>query len=124
MGTTELQAVTGYPCTFCANVSLDPSKYNNILPILSIASVDWTTVAHSDKTYNANAAQTSVLDYILTICIYIVGGLNKIIPRVSWIAFQENIHFRTDDTLYGGVIKLNTPVSGATICSDFELEVG
>ena len=124
MGTTELEAVTGYPFTFCANVSLDPSKYNSILPILSIASVDWTAAAKGDNIYNANAAQTSVVGYVLTICIYIVGGLKTIIPKVSWIAYQSNIHFRTASTLYGGIIRVNTPVSGATICADFKIKVG
>ena len=123
MGSAELQAVTGYPFTFCADVSLDPSKYNNILPILSIASVDWTNVADGENIYNANAAQTSVVGYVLTICIYIVGGLKRMIPKVSWMAFQANIHFRTDDTLSGGMIRLNTQVSGATICAEFELKV-
>ena len=119
----ELQSVTGQPFTFCANVSLDPSRYNDILPILSTASVDWTAVAKSDNIYNANAAQTKVIGTILTICIYIAGELKNMIPRASWMSFQENIHFRTNNTITGGSVPLNVAVTGATLCAKFPIQV-
>ena len=122
IGSTELEAVPGYPFNFCANVSLDPAKYNNILPILSTASPDWSTVTNSDDLY-ANAAQTIVVGNILTICMYIAGGLRNIIPKVFWIAFQGNIHFRTNGTIYGGLINVKVPASSASICAELQVQV-
>ena len=123
IGVADLHPVNGHPFTFCANVSLNSSKYNDILPILSTASVDWTAATNGDNVYNANAAQTNVIGTILTICIYIAGGLKNMIPRASWMSFQENIHFRTNNTITGGSIPLNVAVTGATLCAKFLIQV-
>ena len=123
IGVADLHPVNGHPFTFCANVSLNSSKYNDILPILSTASVDWTAATNGDNVYNANAAQTNVVGSILTICVYIAGGINKILPKANWMSFQENIIFRTNDTITGGSIALNTAVSSASLCADFPLKV-
>ena len=104
-------------------MSLDASKYNDILPILSTASVDWTTVPNADNVYNANAAQTNVVGTILTICVYIAGGLKNILPKVFWMSFQENIHFRTNGTIFGDSITLNTDATNAALCADFSVQV-
>ena len=90
---------------------------------MSTASVDWTAVTNSDNIYNANAAQTNVVGMILTICVYVAGGIKNVIPRAFWMSFQENIHFRTNGTVTGGSILLNLAASSATLCVNIPIKV-
>ena len=85
--------------------------------------MDWTRVPDAEKEYNANAAQTRVIGTILNICIYVAGGLKNIIPKVFWMSFQANIHFRTNNTIFGGSIILNTDINSAALCADFLVQV-
>ena len=107
----------GYPNTYCADISLDPSKYNDVAPIHAVASVDWSTVAGGPDTYFANAVQTRVNGTTLTACVYIVGGNGRSsLPRAMWFAYQNNAKHRTNGTMNGRNIPFSTKATSATLC--------
>ena len=60
---------------------------------------------------------------MLTVCAYIVGGIRSILPRALWFAFQENVHYRTSETVIGGSIIFDTNIAHASICGKMNIEV-
>ena len=117
-GIANLTSVSGFPSTFCTDVSLNATKYNNILPIRAVAAVDWSKISFDVDDYSANAVQTRVNGTILTICVYIAGGNGRsLLPTVMWVAFQENIHYRTGNTIYGGSLAFNTSGTSSSLCA-------
>ena len=120
-GVTTVTMVTGMPTTFCATVALDPTKYNNLSPILSSAAVDWSEVTDRTLVYTANSVQTWVNGTELTVCLYVVGGAKQL-PRVVWIAYQKNLQYRTSGTMIAGTILVDTSVSGS-VCAFLDLPV-
>ena len=113
--------VTGMPTTYCATVSLDPTKYNDNSPILASASADWSSVTDRTLVYTANSVQTWVNGTELTVCLYVVGGSSQL-PRVVWVAYQKNLQYRTGGTMFGGTISIDTSLSGS-VCAQLNLPV-
>ena len=123
-GTANLTRVQGYPTTFCANISLDPSKYNDIVPIHAVAAVDWSNV--QTQHYQASAAQTRIVGTEMMACVYIAGGMILMgdpIPVLVWFAYQNNAHHRTNGTVKGGSLHFNTNVFSASLCRELDLPV-
>ena len=113
-----MTSVAGYPSTYCADISLDPSKYNDVTPIRAVAAVDWSSINSGPEEYTANAAQTRVNGTILTVCVYIVGGNGKAsLPRAMWFASQDNAHYRTNDTIKVGNIPFSTKATSTSLCA-------
>ena len=110
------------PAISCATVALDPSKYTHLLPILVSAAADWSDVADRSSVYTANSVQTWVNGTELTICLYVVGAPPSQLPRVVWVAYQENLQYRTSGTMVGGTIVVDTFVSGS-VCAMVNLPV-
>ena len=122
-GITNITSVPGQAGTACAEVSLDPTKYNSISPIQAVATVDWSAVSTITSPYVANAVQTRINGTQLTICAYITGGIRSILPRVMWIAFQENVHFRTSGSVVAGKLLFNTNIVSAALCAKLNVQV-
>ena len=88
--------VTGMPTTFCATVALDPTKYNNLSPILSSAAVDWSEVTDRTLVYTANSVQTWVNGTELTVCLYVVGITTPLLLSKGAMKAMETILERQD----------------------------
>ena len=120
-GVTDVTMVPGMPTTFCATVTLDPTKYNDLSPILASATADWTEVVDRSLVYTANSVQTWINGTELTICLYVVGRARQL-PRLVWVTYQKNLQYRTSDTMIGGTIPIDTTVSGS-VCAKLDLPV-
>ena len=124
-GVANLTSVPGLPGTYCADIDLDPSKYNDVTPIHAVAAVDWTGVNAGPDTYTANAVQTRVNGTVLTLCVYIVGGNGgrSSVPKAMWFTFQDNLKYRTNGTIDGGNIPFSTSATSTTVCAKLEVRL-
>lgn len=120
-GITTVSTMKGMPTTYCASVELDPTKYNDVSPILASAAPDWTDVTDRSLVYTANSIQTWVNGTKLTVCLYVVGGSSQL-PRVVWITYQINLEYRTNGMMVGGTIPFDTTVLGS-VCAKLKLPV-
>ena len=123
-GVAHLTQVSGFPSISCAEVSLNSSKYNNISPVHAVAGMDWSAINSEPDEYTPNAVQTRVNGTVLTICTHIAGGNRmKVSPTAMWFAFQENLHYRTGGTIYGGNIPFETSITGAGLCKKLPVSI-
>ena len=128
-GTEELDFVHYF--VYCKNISLNSTSFHDFSPILVIHSVDWNQTMIGMDTQNIHGASTSWTANVsmtgFTACVranYHPSLLppTSAKPTLNWLAYQENVQYRTDGALYGGTKILDSFASGS-VCTNVSIKV-
>ena len=132
IGSEELEPVSGNKLVYCKRISLNSSTLHEFSQVLLIHSVAWNQSMAELDPQNIHSASTSWTSNVTTSgftgCVRLTFHSNMMAadkprPVLNYLAFQENVHFRTDGVMYGGVLPLRDFTTGS-VCTNLSVEVG
>ena len=111
-GSTALEGTEGYSVTGSVNISLTAANFHVHSPVLVMVTLDWAEDSISaDGVHSAavvwSTAVSSARDQFTVRALSPTGFMSpttgsNVVPNVTWVAYQVNIHTRTNNKLFGG----------------------